>query len=130
MINYDNKKLLILGKVMSMLVILFLLSDAIIHALAIAPVVKAFAGLGYPINLALPIAITELACLILYIIPRTSILGAILLTGYLGGAVASNLRVDYSLFGNILFPVYLGIILWGALYLREGRLRALVPFIK
>jgi hypothetical protein len=68
------------------------------------------------------------ACLTLYVIPRTSVLGAILLTGYLGGAVSTHLRVGSPLFSDMLFPVYVGVMLWGGLYLRDSRLRALIPF--
>jgi DoxX-like family len=112
---------------MTVLIALFLLFDGIIHILNIAPVAAAFAQLGFPVNVAVPLGIVELICLVLYVIPQTSVLGAILLTGYLGGAVATNLRVGASLFGTILFPVYMGILLWGGLYLRDGRLRALIP---
>ena len=69
----------------------------------------------------------ELACLVVYAIPRTSVLGAILLTGYLGGAVASHVRIGSPLFGFVLFPVYVGLLIWGALFLRDDRLRALIP---
>ena len=83
--------------------------------------------LGYPQNLVVEIGIILLACTVLYIIPRTCVLGAILLTGYLGGAVASQLRIGEPLFGYVLFPVYIGILAWGGIYLREARLRALIP---
>jgi hypothetical protein len=66
-------------------------------------------------------------CLALYLVPRTSVLGAILLTGYLGGAIATHVRVDNPLFSHVLFPVYVAALLWGGVYLREPRLRALVP---
>jgi hypothetical protein len=77
-----------------------------------------------------PIGIVLLACVALYAIPRTSILGAILLTGYLGGAVASNVRVGNPLFGNILFPVYVGVLLWLGLCLRNERLRDFIPLVR
>jgi len=115
------------GRVLSALPALFLLFDGVIHILKIAPVVEAFAQLGYSIGLAVPLGIIELTCLALYVIPRTSVLGAVLLTGYLGGAVASNLRVGTPLFSNVLFPVYIGILLWAGLYLRDARLRAIFP---
>jgi len=78
----------------------------------------------------LPLGMVLLACVALYAIPRTAILGAILLTGYLGGAVASNVRVGNPLFGYILFPVYVGVLLWLGLYLRDGRLRILISSVK
>ena len=77
--------------------------------------------------IALAVGALELACLVLYVTPRTSILGAILLTGYLGGAVATHVRVGSPLFTHVLFPIYVGALLWGGLWLREARLRALVP---
>ena len=118
------------GRVVSALVGLFLLFDAVIHLLQIAPVLEAFNQLGYSPDLAPTLGVIELICLALYLIPRTSILGAILLTGYLGGAVASNLRIGNPLFSHVLFPVYLGILLWTGLYFRLGPLRTLIPLRK
>jgi hypothetical protein len=112
---------------MSGLFVLFLLFDAIIHLMKIAPVVEAFTQLGYPVSVARGLGIIQLVCLALYVIPRTSILGAILLTGYLGGAVATHLRVGDPLFSHVLFPIYLGTLLWGGLYLRDDRLYTLIP---
>ena len=88
---------------------------------------EAFAKLGYSISLAVPLGIIEIACILLYVIPRTSVLGAVLLTGYLGGAVATNLRTGAPLFSNVLFPVYVGVLLWGGLYLRDNALRGVFP---
>jgi hypothetical protein len=93
-----------------------------------APVVETFAHLGLPISLANPLGIILIVCALLYAIPQTSILGAILLTGYLGGAVCTHLRVGDPLFSHILFPTYMGALLWLAIYLRHVRLRALIPF--
>jgi hypothetical protein len=90
-----------------------------------APVVEAFTQLGYPLSTAVGLGVLELVCVALYVIPRTSILGAILLTGYLGGAVATQLRVGAVLF-NLLFPVIHGVLLWGALVLRDDRLRTFI----
>jgi len=115
------------GRIISALPVLFLLFDAVIHTIRIGPVDKAFTDLGYAATLAVPLGIIELICLILYVIPRTSVLGAVLLTGYLGGAVATNLRVGAPLFSNVLFPVYVGVLLWAGLYLRDNRLRAVFP---
>src|SRR5579864_6772850 len=122
------KKALWGGRVMSGLVTAFLLFDAVIHLLKPAPVVEAFAKLHLPLNLAVNLGIVELLCLILYVMPQTSLLGATLLTGYLGGAVAVQMTTSNSLFGEILFPVYVGILVWGGLYLRDDRLRALFPW--
>ena len=112
---------------MSALAVLFLLFDSVIHILKIEPVVESFTQLGYPVSLAVGLGILELVCLILYVLPRTSVLGAILLTGYLGGAVAVQVRVGAPFFSHALFPVYLGVLLWGGLFLRDDRLRALIP---
>jgi hypothetical protein len=89
--------------------------------------VKGTAELGYPAALVVWIGAIELVCLVLYLIPRTSVLGALLLTGYLGGAVATHLRVESPLLTHTLFPLYIGAMLWGGLYLRERRLHALLP---
>jgi len=127
MINYNNKRWLWAGRIVTALGAAFMLFDGVIHAMRIAPVIQAFQQLGYSLDIIVPLAVVELICTVLYIIPRTSILGAILLTGYLGGAVDSNLRAGNPLFSNILFPVYIAILLWAGLYLQNGRLRAIVP---
>lgn len=114
------------GQVISLLATAFLLVDAVIHVLAIEPVVESFAQLGFPAWQALPIGVLELVCLALYAVPRTSVLGAVLLTGYLGGAVCAHFRAESPLFSTTLFPVYLGIAVWAGLYLRDARVRALV----
>ena len=115
------------GRIMSGLAILFLLFDGGIKLDMPIPVVQSFAKLGYPVSLAPGIGILELACTIIYLIPPGSVLGAILLTGFLGGAITSHLRVGDPWFTHTLFPVYIGLLLWGGLFLREDRLRALVP---
>jgi|SRR6267143_3391678 len=122
-----SKKELWAGRILSGLVVLFLIPDAIIKFIKPAPVVEAFAHLGLPLSISVTLGILVLVCTVLYAIPRTSVLGAILLTGYLGGAVATHFRVGDPLFSHILFPTYLGILLWLGLYLREERLRALIP---
>ncbi len=115
------------GRIMTALPVLFLLFDSVIHMMRIAPVVESFEQLGYPVSLALSIGILELVCIIVYVIPRTSLLGAILLTGYLGGAVATNVRIGSPLFSHVFFPIYVGVLVWGGLFLGEERLRALIP---
>ena len=92
-----------------------------------APVVEATVQLGYPESVIFGLGIVLLACTVFYLVPRTSILGAILLTGYLGGAVATHVRVGDGLF-PIFFPVILGVLVWGGLFLRDDRLRALLPW--
>jgi hypothetical protein len=116
------------GYIVSAIPILFLLMDSIMKLVKPGFVVTATVGLGYPEGVIIPLGVVLLTCTILYMIPRTAVLGAILLTGYLGGAVATHVRVGGSLFGEILFPVYIGIFVWLGLYLRDVRLRALVPF--
>jgi hypothetical protein len=116
------------GRIISGLITAFMIFDAVIHLMKPAPVVEGFAKLNFPLRLAVPLGIVELLCIVLYVIPSTSILGAILLTGYLGGAVAIQLPTGNPFFGEILFPVYVGVFLWGGIYLRDARLRALIPF--
>jgi hypothetical protein len=122
-----SKKRLWAGRILSGLLVLLLIPDAIIKFIKPAPVVETFARLGLPLSMSVTLGILLLVCTVLYAIPRTSVLGAILLTGYLGGAVATHFRVGDPLLSHILFPTYLGILLWLGLYLREERLRALIP---
>jgi hypothetical protein len=122
-----SKKGLWAGRILSGLVVFFLIPDGIIKFIKPAPVVDAFAHLGLPLSISVTLGILLLLSTVLYAIPRTSVLGAILLTGYLGGAVATHLRVGDPLFSHVLFPTYLGVLLWLGLYLREARLRALIP---
>ena len=122
-----SRKSLWAGRIITGLVAAFLLFDAVIHLMKPAPVVEGFAKLGFPIRFAIPLGIIELVCVLMYLIPRTSIFGAILLTGYLGGAIAIQLPTGNPFFGEVLFPVYIGVFLWGGIYLRDEKLRALVP---
>ena len=115
------------GWVMSGFSALFLLLDGAMKEVKPAPVVQATAKLGYPGSVLVPLGVVLLASTVLYLIPRTAVLGAILLTGYLGGAVASHVRVGDPLFSHTLFPTYLGLLLWGGLCLRDERVRAPVP---
>jgi hypothetical protein len=114
------------GRFLSGLAVLFLLFDGIGKLLKPTPVVEATTALGYSENSLFTLGILVLSCTVLYLIPRTQILGAVLLTGFLGGAIASNLRVENPLFSHILFPVYLGALLWVGLWLRDARLRELL----
>jgi len=124
-----SKKALWAGRILSALVIVFLAFDIVIKFVkpAPAPVIEAFAHLGWALSVAPVLGVVLLMSTALYVIPITSVLGAILLTGYLGGAIATHLRVGDPLFSHVLFPTYLGVLLWGGLYLREPRLRALIP---
>lgn len=125
-----SKTWLWVWRIIMVIVVLFLAFDGIIHVLVIPPVAASFIQLGFPLSLAVPIGIIELVSLVLYCLPRTAVLGAVLLTGYLGGAVLTNMRADLPLFSNILFPVYVGILLWGSLYILDPRIRALLPLRK
>jgi hypothetical protein len=118
------------GRIMSGVVVLFLLLDGAMKLIPLNVVVEASEQLGIPAGLARTLGVLTLACTLLYAVPRTSVLGAILLTGYLGGAVASHLRVGDPLFTHVLFGVYLGVLIWGGLYLRDGRLRTLIPLLR
>ncbi len=113
------------GRSISALAVLFLVFDGAVKALQLAPAVEATAQLGYPERLMLGLGLLELACLAVYVLPRTALLGAILLTGYLGGAVATHVRAGSEPF-SVVFPILLGGLLWGGLALRDARLRALV----
>jgi DoxX-like family len=118
------KKGLWAGRIITALTALFLLFDSSLKMMRLAPAMQATTQLGYPEKLVLAIGIAEFFCVLLYMIPRTSILGAILLTGYLGGATATQVRLGNPWF---LFPVVLGVLVWGGLFLRDVRLRSLLP---
>jgi DoxX-like protein len=121
-----SKKALWAGIIIGALPTLMLLFSGVLKLAKPAGVVTEFSRLGYPENVILGIGILEIACTVVYIIPRVSVLGAILLTGYLGGAVATHVRIGDPL-SNVLGPVIFGVLLWGGLYLRDQRLRALLP---
>lgn len=91
-------------------------------------VVKTTVEIGYQESLIVPLGVVLLICTVLYLVPQTSVLGAILITGYLGGAVATNARIGSPLFSHTLFPVYIGVLVWGGLFLRDPRVSALIPF--
>ena len=122
-----SSKQLWTGRVLSALAAIFLLFDGVIHILKITPVVEAFAQLGYPLGTAVTLGVIEVISVVLYLIPRTSVLGAVVLTGYLGGAIATQARVGAPLFSTTLFPVYVALLLWGGLYLRDDILRSVLP---
>lgn len=121
-----SKKAIWTGRIMSILVVLFMLMDGIMKLINPAPVKEATARLGFPESAIAVVGIVLLGCTILYAIPRTVALGAILLTGYLGGAVATQVRAGSPLF-ETLFPVIFGVLVWGGLFLRDGSVRALIP---
>ena len=119
-------KSLWLGRIVSTVAVLFMLFDSMIKVLGLGPAVAGTVALGYPESAVLGLGIVELGCLLLYLIPRTSAPGAVLLTGYLGGAVATHVRIGSPLFTHTLFPVYVGVLLWAGLLLRNARLRPLL----
>ncbi|HEV8605793.1 MAG TPA: DoxX family protein [Tepidisphaeraceae bacterium] len=120
-----SKAALWTGRILSAIPVLILLMSGVMKFLKLPAVVQGFEHLGYPAKLALLLGILEVGCTIIYLIPRTSILGAILLTGYLGGAIASHVRIGE--YPNFVTIVILGILVWLGLYLRDPRLRALIP---
>jgi len=114
------------GRVLTALGVLFLIFDAVIKVMQIQPVVDSFNLLGIPAGLAPAVGALMLACLAVYLFPRTSVLGAILLTGYLGGAIALQLRIGAPAF-NLVFPLFVAAFIWGGLYLRDPLLRTILP---
>lgn len=121
-----SRGLLWTGRIMGGLPALFLFVDGAMKLVKPEIVVRTTVELGYPESVILPLGIVLMTCTALYVIPQTAVLGAILLTGYLGGAVATHVRVGHGAF-EILFPVIVGALLWGGLVLRDERLRSLLP---
>ena len=118
------------GRVLSAIVVLFMIFDGVIKLPPLDIVTETMAQLGWPAdaNIARLLGIIGLISTVLYAAPRTSVLGAILLTAYMGGAISTHVRIGNPLFSHTLFGVYLGLMLWGGLYLRDARVRALIPF--
>jgi hypothetical protein len=114
------------GRVITGLAVLFLLFDALMKLLRIPAAVDGTRQLGYPESVVLPLGILQIVLLILYVVPRTAVLGAVLWTGYLGGAIATHVRMGNPLFSHVLFPIYVAALLWGGLWLRDRRLRAVL----
>jgi DoxX-like protein len=115
------------GNILSGIAILFLLADSFGKLVKARQVIEGTVKLGYPESSIIPIGVILLVCVIVYAVPRTAVLGAILLTGYFGGAVATNLRVGAPLLLYILFPIYVAGFVWGGIYLRDDRLRQVLP---
>lgn len=119
------------GRVLTGLFALFMLGASISPKLLGLPVAEeTMAQLGWPAGYAFAIGLVELACLVLYLVPRTSVLGAVLMMGLLGGAMATQVRVENPLYSHMLFSVYLGLFMWGGLWLRDARLRRLFPVLR
>jgi hypothetical protein len=127
-VESSAKKRSIAAYVLTGLVAAFLTFDTVMKLLQLAPAVEGTTELGYPAGTVVVIGAIELVCLVLYLVPRTSVLGALVLTGYLGGAIATHVRVGSPLPTHTLFPIYVALMVWGGLYLRESRLRELLPF--
>jgi hypothetical protein len=127
-----SKSRLWTGRILSTLTILFLVMDIVFKFIRPIPpqVMQSMTQLGFQPSLLTAIGILLTICTVLYVIPATSVLGALLLTGYLGGAVSVQVRVGNPLFGYVLFPVYVGVLMWAGLCLRESRLLALLPLRK
>ncbi len=121
--NQVSKPAIVIGWIFTALPVLMLLMGVVMVFSKSPKVSEGFAHYGYPAAIANPLAIVELVCAIIYLIPRTSVFGAILMTGYLGGAVATHLRVGEPFY----IPVVVGVLVWGGLFLRDPRLRALIP---
>jgi hypothetical protein len=116
------------GRVLSGLAAAFLAFDSVGKLLQLKPVMQGTAQLGYSTEAVFPLGIVLLACVVIYLVPRTAVLGALLLTGYLGGAVATHVRVGNPLFTHVLTPTYFAALIWGGLMLRDARVRALAPW--
>jgi len=125
-----SNKALWAGRILTGLVVAFLLLDGAIKLIPLDVVVQTSQELGIPVHLARTLGVLTLVGTILYAIPRTSVLGAILLTGYLGGAIYTHVRAGSPLLTHTLFGVYLGLLIWGGLWLRDDRVRALIPFAR
>lgn len=123
-----SRRRLWIGRIMSGLAVAFLVFDSAGKLLEVQPVIDGTKQLGYPPEIVFGLGVTLLACVLTYLIPRTSVLGVVLLTGYLGGAVATHVRVGNPLFTHVLFPTYVAALLWGGLLLRDQRLAALLAW--
>ena len=123
----SSKAAVVTGRILSGLAVAFLIFDSVGKLLRVQPVVEGTASLGYPVSVIFPLGVTLLTCVLVYLVPRTAVLGALLLTGYLGGAVATHVRVGNPVFSHVMFPTYVAALLWGGLLLRDHRLRAFLP---
>lgn len=115
------------GLAMKGLAVLFLLFDASLKLFQVQAAVEGTTELGYPAGVILPLGMLQVILLVLYLVPRTSVLGAVLWTGYLGGAIATHVRLSNPLFTHVLFPIYVAVLLWGGIWLLDARLRAMLP---
>ena len=123
----NSRAQLLTGRVLTGLAVAFLLLDSLMKVAQSKPSIEASTTLGYPVSTVFGIGLVELIALVLYVVPRTSFIGAVLLTAHLGGAIATHVRVGNPLFSHVLFPTYVALFIWGGLYLRDSRLRAVWP---
>jgi DoxX-like family len=121
--GHRGKRRIWTGTIISAIAVLFLLFDSVGKLLKVQPVIDGTARLGYSEGAIQPIGVILLICVVAYLIPRTAILGAVLLTGYMGGAIATHVRVGSPLLTHELFPVYVAALFWSGLFLRDERLR-------
>jgi hypothetical protein len=126
-VQAPSSKAIWTGRILSGLAVLFLIFDATIKVLRLQPAIEGTAQLGYPTSVVLPIGIIQVVCLIVYLIPRTTVLGAVLWTGYLGGAIATHVRLGNPLLTHQLFPIIIAALLWAGPWLSDPRVRALLP---
>ncbi len=125
--SQPSKKALWGGRILSGVAVLFLLFDSIIKLIRHPAAMQGATQLGWPESVVFGLGIVLLVCVVLYLVPQTAVLGAVLFTGYLGGAVATHVRVGNPLFSHVLFPVYVAAFLWAGLWLRDERVRAVLP---
>ena len=123
----SSKTQVVVGRVLSGIAIAFLTFDSVGKLLRVQPVIDGTIQLGYPTSTIIPLGIILLSCVLIYAVPRTSVIGAMLLTGYLGGAVATHVRLSHPLLSDTLFPIYVAVIIWAGLVLRDAQLRILLP---
>lgn len=123
-----SRKAVWTGRILSGLAVAFMAFDGAIKVVELPVAVEGTVNLGYPAGVVQGLGILQLAMLALYLIPRTSVLGAVLWTGYLGGAIATHVRLDNPLFSHVLFPTYVAAFLWFGLWLRDRQVRAVLPF--
>ena len=117
----------LVGRILSGFAVLFLVFDSVLKLLRVQAAIDGTTQLGYQPGVILPLGVILLLCVLTYVIPRTSVFGAVLLTGYLGGAIATHVRVGSPLATHVLFPIYLAVFIWGGLLLRDPALRNFLP---
>jgi len=123
---HTSRSALWTGRVLSGIAVAFLTMDAVMKLAHVPEAIKGTAELGYSASVVFPLGLLELFCLAVYLVPRTAVVGAVLWTGHLGGAIATHVRVGNPLLSHTLFPIYVAVLLWGGLYLRDSRVKNLI----